>query len=90
MNDAHKIIYQIDSCCDREDREKEIPADIKFGRYFLHFVLTGRSAILVNINNNKTLTTSAVEQVFIWENGIKLTTKNTIYYLKPYICEEGI
>lgn len=81
---ANKLRYQIDGCYDREGKAKDLPSDIRLGQYFIYFMMIGRGAKLIN-ENNVTWHTSKVEEIFFWENGIKITTLNTVYYLKPYL-----
>jgi hypothetical protein len=87
-----KLIYKIDSTSNREGGKKEIPAEWKEQEYFIHRAFVGSSARLVfvdelNEHDAMGLSTSTLEEISIWENGIKLTTKNTVYYLKPVVKE---
>lgn len=83
-----KLRYQIDGCYDKEGKAKSLPADVRLGQYFIYFMMIGRGAKLINENNNTTWHTSEVQEIFFWENGIKITTLNTVYYLKPYLAGE--
>lgn len=85
---ANKLRYQIEEVYDKNDNKKVLDPAIKLQQYFVHFAIQGKSARLVS-ENGKTLKTTEVEEIFIWENGIKLTTENTIYYLKPYMVGEN-
>lgn len=84
----NKLRYQIESTTDRDGNKKDIPNEWKLRQYFIHSMLEGRSAFLID-ENEKVLQTSVVEQIFLWENGIQLTTMNTVYYLRPYLVGEN-
>lgn len=88
-SDNMKIFYKIESA-------KEVNGELFGGKdvdmsearknreYFLYSVSIGRSAFLVHADNNdKCLRTSTVQDVKVWEQGLIITTKNTVYYLKP-------
>ena len=84
-----KLVYKIDSTNDREGNLKSIPTSWSEPEYFIYVAHVGRSAILIdNDDENMTIRTSTIEDITIWENGIKLTTRNTVYYLKPVIKGE--
>lgn len=84
-----ELIYKIDSTNDREGNIKEIPTEWKEQEYFIHSAGVGRSAILLwSDGTDRHLRTSKVEEILILGNSIKLTTMNTVYYLKPVIKGE--
>lgn len=84
-----QIVYKIDSMNDREGGLLEVPLDRRLKRYHIFSILEGRSAILVNADNDEeTLKTSKVERVFIFNNSVNIVTANTEYWLKPAI--EGV
>lgn len=83
-----KLVYNIDSVSDKNGGKKSIPSDW-YRDYFIFVATVGRSAILVDENDtNMTLTTSTVQEISLWENGVKITTRNTVYYLKPVVKGE--
>lgn len=80
------LVYQIDSVTDRNGDEKEIPAEWKIKQYSLDAVAVGRSAWLGWVDSdNKGLQTSTVEEIFIYGNSVRITTQNTVYWMKPTI-----
>jgi len=86
MMEDMQIIYRIDSVSDREGNKKEIPSEWQHKRYSLDIVLEGRSAFLGWIDHgHKGIQTSTVEKVFIHGNTVIITTRNTVYYMKPYV-----
>lgn len=83
---ASNLVYQIDGVLDRDGNKKEIPSEWLSQRYSLDIVVEGRSAFLGWVGGSgKGLQTSTVKQVFIHENTVVITTRNTVYYMKPII-----
>lgn len=88
---ANKLRYQIDELynidgtlnTDLEFRKKFLPHI-----YFIYFLKEGRNATLI-AENDMMMKTSKVKDISIWENGIKVTTQNTIYHLNPYMVGEN-
>lgn len=76
--------YKIEDVLDREGNKKTIPFSWQRGEYVLSKVVLGHSAVLPMLNDQpNSLITSKVEAVDIWDNHVKITTKNTVYYFKP-------
>lgn len=80
-------LYKITSAYDRNNNKKNI---YSWGEstYFIRHISIGSSAYLIQMDSDKALITSRVEDLSIYENTIKITTANSIYYLEPII--EGI
>ncbi|MDS7057096.1 hypothetical protein NXG04_07340 [Klebsiella pneumoniae] len=84
-----QLVWRITSISDKET-ENPIDTPVAFERmkprYWLHSALEGRSAILINIDNEKeSLQTSTIEQLFIFGDAVKITTRNSVYWLKQSI-----
>lgn len=80
-----QLTYRIESMYDREGN-KIVNERRQAREYIVGSMLIGSSAILVNANRlEEFLKTSTVEDIFIQENTIKLVTKNTEYWLTPFV-----
>lgn len=73
--DGKYIIYTV------TDKDGNKKSDIQ-GRFHIKFAKVGRSAILLADDFHKSLQTSRVEDISIWENGITITTRNSVYVLE--------
>lgn len=78
-----EIRYKITSANDRDGNEKKLSDDVKTSTFFLYSINIGGSAVLVYEDGSHVLKTSTVENINIWEQGVILTTLNTVYYLEP-------
>ncbi|UGO50759.1 hypothetical protein PQE68_gp168 [Bacillus phage vB_BanS_Sophrita] len=84
-----QLVWRITSISDKET-ENPIDTPVAFERmkprYFLHSAVAGRGAILVNLDDHKqSLQTSRIQELIIFGDRIKITTLNTIYWLKQSI-----
>lgn len=80
-----QLVWRITSISDKDENpiDSKVSFDRMSKRYWLHSAMEGRNAFLVNIDNDKEcLQTSKIEQLFIWGDAVKITTLNTIYWLK--------
>lgn len=79
-------VYKIDGVYDKDRNKKE---NQYIGeRWFIKYMGVGISAVLIDFDSiDRVLTTSEVESVQILDNAIKFVTKNTEYWLKPYVEE---
>jgi len=81
-----ELVYQIESTNDRLGNKKEIPNEWKLQQYIIYSLSVGHSAMLPYADNSgRGLRTSTVEDISMFNNKIKITTRNTVYYLKPIL-----
>lgn len=86
MRDDNMLVYEFDSITDKDGIDK-INKEMHANPVSISILMVGRSAILSYTDASLDLITSKVESIFIHNNNIKITTKNTEYWLKPYIKE---
>ena len=84
---ANKIRYTIVDSTDRNGEDKKLPTSWTGKSYFIHHLSIGRSAILGSINGGG-LETSTVSDITIWDNSIIITTRNTVYTLRPEVITD--
>lgn len=77
------IVYKIDETQDRNGNPKAVDPEWLKTAYILSKVVPGHSAVLPMFGSMNSLITSKVEEVAIWDNHVKVTTRNTVYYFKP-------
>jgi len=83
-----QLIWKIESISDKNEKilEDEVSKERMKPRYWLHSAMEGRSAYLVNIDKqNEVLQTSTIEQLFVFGDAVKITTRNSVYWLKQHI-----
>ncbi|UGO46224.1 hypothetical protein PQE74_gp141 [Bacillus phage vB_BanS_Chewbecca] len=83
-----KIVWRITSVTDKNEVavNSEAVKERMSKRYFMYCALEGRSAILTNVDNQReALKTSTVEELFLFEDSIRITTKNSVYWLRQSI-----
>lgn len=88
---VNKLRYQIDMLYNKDGSphtDKEFQKKFLPHIYFIKALREGYSMRLI-AENDMALQTSKVENVTIWENGIRVETKNTIYCLNPYMVGEN-
>lgn len=79
-----EITYKIEDVKDREGNEKVIPQSWLDQNYSITSLLAGtRGYLAYTDGSGNALFTSTVESISIVNNKILLTTKNTVYTLKP-------
>lgn len=77
-------IYKIASALDREGNVKILPSDWTEPEYTIYRLQVGRGAILImEHQDGRHLHTSTVEDYNVVNGYISITTKNTVYNLKP-------
>ncbi|UGO47983.1 hypothetical protein PQE72_gp169 [Bacillus phage vB_BanS_Skywalker] len=83
-----KIVWKITSVTDKNEVAVD-NADVRqrmSKRYLMYVAVVGRSAILLNADNSReALQTSTVEELFLFEDSMKITTRNSVYWLKQSI-----
>uniref|UniRef100_A0AB39C744 Uncharacterized protein n=1 Tax=Bacillus phage KoopaTroopa TaxID=3234046 RepID=A0AB39C744_9CAUD len=83
-----KIVWRITSVTDKNEVavNSEAVKERMSKRYFMYCALEGRSAIFTNVDNQReALKTSTVEELFLFEDSLRITTKNSIYWLRQSI-----
>lgn len=83
-----QIVWRITSILDKDERlvDTEITRERMRPKYFIHTALEGRSAIFINLDDRKqSLQTSRIEELIIMGDRIKITTLNSVYWLKQSI-----
>lgn len=86
---ANKVRYKIEESYDRQGNDKAIPTDWINREYFIHHLAIGSGAILMmEENTHRHLHTSTVEDITVWENTIRITTRNTVYVLVPEVITD--
>ncbi|QIW89840.1 hypothetical protein PQE71_gp158 [Bacillus phage Izhevsk] len=83
-----KIVWKISSVTDKNEVavENEAVKQRMSKRYFMYCAIEGRSAVLINVDNQReALQTSTVEELFLFEDSMKITTRNSVYWLRQSI-----
>lgn len=83
-----KIVWKISSVTDKNEVsiDNEAVRERMSKRYFMYCATEGRSAVLINVDNQReALQTSTVEGLFVFEDSMKITTRNSVYWLKQSI-----
>lgn len=76
--------YKITDIYKRETKTHVINERISEDYYYIKHLAHGSGAILYG-ESGRRMETSKVESIHIWENSIRIETKNTIYTLKPVL-----
>lgn len=79
----NKLVYKIEFAHDRSGYPKELPKEWTEQLYTIDRLAVGISAFLGWVGSGRGLRTSTVESITIVENEIGITTRNTVYHLKP-------
>ena len=75
--------YKIDGVYDRDGNQKD--NKYRINRWFIKAIGVGTNAYLIDIDDLAlSFVTSKVEDIKVLDNHIKITTKNSEYWLKPY------
>jgi hypothetical protein len=86
---ANKIRYTIEASYDRHGNYKKLSDDWVNKKYFIKLLVIGAGAkLLMEDTDGRYLHTSTVEDISMWENGITITTRNTVYRLKPEVISD--
>lgn len=81
-----ELIYRIINVYDKNGNKKELPHNEQSKRWMIEGAYVGNIAILIEVDSPyRTFFTSKVEDISIYENTIRITTKNYVYWLKPYV-----
>ncbi|AZU98890.1 hypothetical protein pW2_52 [Bacillus phage pW2] len=83
-----QIVWKITSISDKNEHliDTETTRDRMRPRYLLYSAVAGRSAMLINLDDRKqSLQTSRIEELIIFGDRIKITTLNSVYWLKQSI-----
>lgn len=77
-----RALYRISSTVDRNTNSSKGIYGWNKGLFYIQNITLGRNGHLYSMESNKSLITSGVESIQIHEDGIRIETKNTIYYLE--------
>lgn len=81
-----KVVYKIVKISDKEGNKKADELGLMQYEYSIQNASKGnRGILLTNEKDGKHVSTSPIEAISIWQNGINLETKNTVYSLEPII-----
>lgn len=89
-----KTAFIVEEILDSRGNQKEMSDKIKGQKYFLKSVKIGKSALLINTQENTLegmggIQTSLVTSIQIWDNRINIITMNTTYCMLATTYESG-
>lgn len=85
-----QLMYEFDGVVDKETEENKLVLGSRYTNPVnIIWLVVGRGAVLQYADVDSGFTTSKVEHIFIHEDQIHFITRNTKYWLKPYIRERS-